>query len=714
VTVNATSPAASGPAGPYFEGQVGAYYLLSMLTGAEPRGLPGTTIDRVELQRASEEYPLDDVIVHAHDTVRGDSAVIEIQVKRDITFAPSDPVFRKVVGQIVEASRKQDFWTSRHELAVATAKISRKIAGAYQDVLTWARQLDDATVFMDRIKRPGSANPDMRTFVDTFKIHLREAGSSDDDETVWGLLRKFQILVFDFTASGSGSASEDLAKERAVRALQPDDAPQAASLWTTLVGLSLQIAASGGDRTRDRLVTDPTLRSFHLAGERRYSSTRKALAEASGFALGDIGDRVGGVMLLRADRIAAVHAALDSGRYVEIRGDAGAGKSGVLKHFAEQIATEAQIIVLNPVRTTPGGWTAMRAVLGFDGTAHDLLSDLAGNGGAILFVDNLDFYSDPARVTVVDLVREASKIPGVAVVATARRNFGVEEPNWLPGDALDRLGRSAHVMIDELNEAEVGEMRHAAPGLTSLLTDNHPARHVVRNLFRLSRLASRPGDEQVPRTEADMAQHWWKTADGSHDGRRDRARLLQGLAEQALIGRDPLDVSGHPSSAVDALVESETLRDLGPNRVAFRHDVLREWAIGSLLHFEPEMVQRLPLDRPAPPALARGVELASRMAVEHATDSTQWQSLIERLSREGMHGSWRRAALLAIVRSETGIELLTRVSSHLFADRTAVLRELIRTVMAVDVEPASKVFTVAGLDSAKIPTNFNVPSGPSW
>jgi hypothetical protein len=56
------SPAATGPAGPLFEGQVGAYYLLSMLAGGEPRGLPGTTVTRIEFQRASDR-PLDDVIV---------------------------------------------------------------------------------------------------------------------------------------------------------------------------------------------------------------------------------------------------------------------------------------------------------------------------------------------------------------------------------------------------------------------------------------------------------------------------------------------------------------------------------------------------------------------------------------------------------------------------------------------------------------------------
>ena len=84
---DATSPAASGPAGPLFEGQVGAAYLLSMLVGAEPRGLPGTIIERVAFQKAAEGHPMDDVIVYARDHY-GKPATLEIQVKRTVTFAP--------------------------------------------------------------------------------------------------------------------------------------------------------------------------------------------------------------------------------------------------------------------------------------------------------------------------------------------------------------------------------------------------------------------------------------------------------------------------------------------------------------------------------------------------------------------------------------------------------------------------------------------------
>lgn len=707
-----TSPASSGPAGSHFEGQVGAFYLLSLLVGAEPRGLPGTIIDRVAFQRAPEGHPLDDVIVQAHD-VLGKTAILEVQVKKGITFAPSDPIFRSVAGQIAEVSRKPEFLNTRYELGIAISRTSHRIDGAYQDVLTWARQLGYAATFINRINRPGSANDSMRGFVDTFRAHLRDTGAAYDDATVWQLLRRLQIFVFDFTAPGS--ASEELAKERAVRALHPEDAPRAADLWADLTELAIKIAAAGGDRARDQLIADLRQKSFRLAGDRHNLPARMALAEASRNALADIGDRVAGVTLTRHERVVAVHDALDRGRYVEIRGDAGVGKSGVLKHFAEQISAEAQVIVVSPSRTVPKGWLAMRAMLGFDGTARDLLSDLAGNGSAVLFVDSLDFYGAKERLTVIDLVREAARVPGLSVIATARRGFGVAEPSWLPPEALDQLGRAEPVIIGELSDGETDELRNAAPQLIALLADNHPARQVARNLFRLSRLANRPSGAPMPRTEVEMAEQWWQTADGVRDeSHRERARVLTALAEQAFSRVEQLNVSDLPAAAVDAFVSSETLRDLGNDRVTFRHDVLREWAIANLLFSDPALIKRLPLDMTAPADLARGVELAARMALERTPDGERWHSFLVVLSKDGVNGSWSRAVLLALVRSEIAAELLEKASAYLLADRGRLLRELIRIVMAVESEPGSKHFAAAGVDPRQIPAGINIPNGPSW
>ncbi len=626
--MNPASPASTGAAGPLFESQIGAHYLLSLLIGAPPRGLAGTAIHRVELQRASEGHPLDDVIVHALGP-QGQPTTLAIQVKRTITFAPADPIFRAVIGQIAATIQRPDFWDSRYELAIATARTTRKTDGAYQDVLSWARALGSATVFMDRLNRPGSANSDMRAFVNTLRNHLSTSGAPNDDETVWKLLGRLQILVFDFTTTGS--ATEELMRERSSAALHPDDAAQAASLWSTLIELALQLAATAGDRTRDRLTQDLHERSFRLAGARNFVLARVRLREAASHALADIDDQIGNVSLTRHERLTAVRDALDEGRYVEIRGEPGVGKSVVLKHLANQLAQEAQIAVLAPDRTTPNGWSALRLTLGFEGTARELLVDLAATGGAILFVDNLDNFSEAEQKTVVDLIREAARIPGFSVVTTARQVFATEEPSWLPADALAQLGPAAILTIGELSELEIAELSGAAPALAVLLADTHPARDVIRNLYRLARLAILPADEPVPRTEIDMALQWWDSADGRRGaGHRDRARLLRALAEQALVSNGPLGVVGHPSSAIDALVRSGTLRDLRGDRVAFRHDVLREWAIANLLHADSAALDRLSLNSPASVRVARAVELTGRIALERTSDGAQWLALLEK------------------------------------------------------------------------------------
>ncbi|MGB8129139.1 MAG: hypothetical protein WCG81_05060 [Candidatus Angelobacter sp.] len=284
--------------------------------------MSATTIDRVKLQRGAEGHPLDDVIVEAHDA-QGNAALLEVQVKRSISFAPSDPVFRDVVGQIAKVAAKPEFLKSRYELAIAIAQTSHRIDGPYQTILTWARQLGDAATFMSRIQRPGSASAPMRTFVQTFRTHLQEFGAAYDDETVWRLLSRLQILPFDFTASGS--ASEDLAKERATRALHSDETTRAGELWNALTELAIRTAASGGDLTRERLVEELRQSCFRIAEQKQNRTALAALADASRHALADIGNRVGGAVLTRSERVAAVHAALDEGRYVEIRGDAGVG-----------------------------------------------------------------------------------------------------------------------------------------------------------------------------------------------------------------------------------------------------------------------------------------------------------------------------------------------------------------------------------------------------
>ena len=712
---SSVSPAASGPAGARLEGHVGAQYLLPLLSGGEARGLPGVVITRVKFQRGGFEHPLDDVIVTGHDH-RGMAATLEVQAKRTIAFTAADSVFADVVALSARAAAKPEFDTTRYELAIAIARTSTRIEQHIQEVLKWAREYQDANGFFRRVNHPGAAHQAMRDFVNAFRGHMLSAGAAHDDAMVWRLLRRFQILAFDFEQPGSICAL--VARDRCALQLAPQEASRANELWDSLQQIALEADASGGDvdalELRRRLATK---RSFRLAGDQRLYVARERLAEISGHALAAISTDVRGVRLERTKRVAEAQSALERGRYLEIRGGGGVGKSGVLKDLAQRISVESRVVVVAPHRVPGGGWAAFQAQLGCDATALQLLTDLAGDGGGTLFVDGIDRFDDPReQATVSDLIRTAAEVPGFRVIATARPDFDADARAWLPTDALRDLGEAPPLLIDELGDEEVVQLAEADPALAALLRPGHPAEKLVRNLYRLDRLArSTPADGVGPHSEVQMAQQWWASGDSVQDGgRRDRRRLLKTLALHSLGSSAPMDTSNSPDNAIRALIESGSLQELELDRVEPAHDVLRDWAVGCLLYEEPEHLSTLAFDEPAPVRLVRGVELAARMRAELHNDATAWTTLLDRISVPGAHGSWRRTALLALARSERSSEVLNRCLPILAADGAALLNELIRAAITVDSHPVAAVWEALGIDVSKFSDDFVAPSGTAW
>ena len=160
---------------------------MSLLSGGEPRGLPGATFRFVEFQQRGSGRPLDDVIVTATNA-DGSDATLEIQAKRTLTFTTSDKEFADVVMQMWGAAQKPEFKTIRYELAVAIARTTTRVEYDCQEVLHWARQLPDSATFSAHINREKFASKGMRDFVDVFRRNLAAAGAPTDDETVWSLL----------------------------------------------------------------------------------------------------------------------------------------------------------------------------------------------------------------------------------------------------------------------------------------------------------------------------------------------------------------------------------------------------------------------------------------------------------------------------------------------------------------------------------------------
>jgi len=285
-------PAATGNAGPQFEAKVGAFYLLSLLSGSEPRGLPGATIRTIEFQQRGSGRPLDDVIVYGTNA-DGSDAVLEIQAKRTLTFTASDTEFADIVLRMWEAAQKPEFETIRYELAVAIARTTTRVDHACQEVLHWARQLPDGATYVKHIKRKKFASDGMRDFVDVFRANLATASAPTDDETVWRLLRRFQILVFDFESPGSDY--EHRARERARLVLATEQAKRALDLWPVLIGHAGACARAGGALDRPAIVTSlKTQHGFRFDRRPDLRTVEVRLSEAANLALDELKDEVRG------------------------------------------------------------------------------------------------------------------------------------------------------------------------------------------------------------------------------------------------------------------------------------------------------------------------------------------------------------------------------------------------------------------------------------
>ncbi|WP_224681422.1 ATP-binding protein [Mesorhizobium sp. BR1-1-14] len=690
--------------------------MLAMLADSEPRGLVGAHIQSVALQQRIAGHPLDDIVVHATNA-DGSVATLEIQAKRTMAFTASDAEFVDVVGQVWKASQNQAFETERFELAVAISRTTTRIEQAVQEVLNWARQLPDAATFATNIGRKSFASDAMRSFVAVFADNLGHHGAPNDQDTVWRLLRRFQVLVFDFEAVGSDYAHR--ARERCRFVLAADQAHRASDLWSHLIVDAEESAKAGGSRSRADVIRKLSAEVRLRFGDSvDLRDVMERLTEGARLALDEIGGQVGGARLARTNLIDQARESLELAPVLNLMGAPGVGKSHVLKHLAQLMQPEGRIIVLRNGRIVPGGWMRMAHELGCTVSPDRFFNEIGAGGGAILFVDNIDQIDDASEhATLADLLGAVAKYPGWRAIVTS--NEGASD--WKTPLPPALMKGMVSLTVPEISDDEAAELSEQNATLAGLLDKDQPAKSIARNLFFLSRmLALGSGQQGGISTEYDLARLWWDTGGGRGDtGRLARLKTLRAM------GADILASPSHVATQTDALdseVVAELLRldaireEIRGAEVTFRHDVLRDWTLGFMIDEDTRRLGMLPKDAVLPATLSRGLEMAARVALEQDGTGARWQNLLQLVSGENIHGSWRRPLLLALPRSEHFSQYIQSLQTLLLADEASLLREMIRLIIVVESEPAADFFSRLQPRQPVPPggSGFVFPKGRAW
>jgi hypothetical protein len=644
------SPEATGGVGYTFEDSVVASYLTSLLVEGGARGVSEATTDGVFLQRAALDEPLDDIIVEASDRY-GQPAKLALQVKQSPTLssAETNTDFRDVISASWRTLEKKSFRKGRDRVGLAAAKIAQSTLHAARSSLEWARASISADDFFRRLETENFANKAQRRFVSDVQALL--PAEAQDKENLWQFLRHFVILVFD-TLSAGASGSFD-AIERLRNALPSKERHRAEELWVRLSQISRQASGAAGSFSRATLV-EQLSGAFDLSSLPSMRSDLLKVAEETRHALQGIRMDVSGLVIPRNSILDKINHIDDGKRFIQLAGEAGSGKSAVLRALAEEHTRNGFALVLTDKRLVGPGWPSLATHLRLETERlADLLFELATLGKPTLFIDGIDRLGNEARETISDIVTTLLDDPRLAdwrVVASTRSSHLEDLRIWLPPQLIEE-GKAHIVEIDGFDDNEAGILAERFPAMREVLFAEGQEKEFARRPFFAQVLAQRSvGADGTPDrfSEISLAQVWLEGPQGLHEKAFsiERRQALGSLAARcAQTTNRSGAVAGISAKALTALIQERAITEVaGSGRYSFTHDIFLEWAMFGLCRQNGPDWQRTLAAAGDRPGLIRVVELLSQCEFESEVTWTTTQLALE---QQEAWRHWSRVWLLA-------------------------------------------------------------------
>ncbi|HWX65422.1 MAG TPA: hypothetical protein VNZ27_03240 [Rhodanobacter sp.] len=693
-----TSPYASGGGGSHFEATVVSYYLAALLCELPVRGLLGNVITSVSTQRGEMGAPLDDVVL-AGATDDGVATALHLQIKNKVSFTAGDENWIDVLQRAWDTFIAGDFDRTHMRFGVGIGRYNARADDHYQSVLSWARYSDSADDFFLRIEKKDFSSEAKVAFVQTIRNALAaHVGRSLTHDELWEFLKCLLIIHFDFqTAEVSRDA--EAVRDR-LRALFTDDPEsRAGQMWDQLIAQAGRLIPLAGslDRVtlRQQMYADGFVLTEPSAARRR---ALLAIDQESQRALGEIKADIAGLRLHRHAASTALRKALDDARFIQLIGEPGTGKSALLKELAEESARLGPIFVLKDARIQPRGWAALANVLGIRSDCAEVLTDLAGSGEPILFVDGIDKIVDPAvQITVNDILRTIAATPHLSdwkVVVTVREQNLRHLETWIDSAVLNALPL-ASVTVTPLGRDERNTVSAYFPRLRPLLAQESIDVILHRPFFLNALLmlgAQGANNAALPATEAALMRLWWSFGGTDQTGfalAQEQRETLIALGERFAQSPGSAITLGQLSvNAIEQLATAGVLRnvELG-HSVVFAHDIFEEWTLCETLIRHRSNVVSFLRDSKEAEILIRPVQLLGTHLLETETTSLAWERLLAETAAPELRSVWQRAVLLSCLQSTRTTALLDTLTSYLVAEDAQALRKLMLALRTIEVVP---------------------------
>ena len=709
--MSATSPEATGHAGPFFEQHVDAAFLAFLLVRGVPPFMLRAELAEVHLQAAHLEWSTDDVVLVGVDR-DGRKRRAAISVKRTFTVAKSDEECVDVFTKAWTDFKSSNFDRETDTLGLITRPGSERVFRALRMLIDTSRLSLDGADFAQRLAMPGYRDKMVRAHAKTIREIIGTAhGCVLSDEDLRGFLCCFDFVCLDLNTPSSATEALllSLLRASAVAGQSPSVGDET---WKELLRLVSHTSPDAGSFRWDALPAE--LRSLYSVSNAYVAGLLDPFEQMTNVVRDNAETAIAGHHEARTELVQRALGLLETNRVLLIGGLAGGGKTAIAKALfdasgAGRFATAMRAETL--ARPSIG-----EALVSIGTSLKKLQEATALHASKLLWIDGAERLLEKSeRQAFNDLMRLVTADESWRVVITCR-SYSLDT---FKAAFLDHHGIQSELMfVPAFTAAELDAFKRACPALTRPLS-SEPLRGLLANPFFL-RMAARmrwSAEEALPATERDFRLAVWKQAvrkdDDVVDGmplRRESTfvKVARKRAESldAFIDVEDLDSGAVMKLKADTLLfeSDEALGYFAPS-----HDVLEDWALLQWLDREYERAHR----NWAPFIAALGTCPAIRRAFRAwlteriGTDTAMLPKIAELVTDAGVQRHWTDDALVAVLRCDDPAPFLQANEQLLLRDGAQLLQRAIHLARVACQQSVT-------IDTTRGALRVQRPAGAVW
>lgn len=565
-----------------YENYIQSAFLTAMILKGNVPTFENGNIIEIAFQCKRKGYQTDDLFIKIENGQNEHRVVI--QIKYNISLTENNKTFKDVIKSFwIDFNKSDIFNIEKDKFFLIKSSLTNDDKNQVIVILDWAKTHKDETDFYSEIERIDIK----RQTINKFSNLLKEA--NDDVEVskkqIWGFLRCFNLLAYDFTLQSSTHQSHILDLIRLSKTTTSNTSPL--EIWNTILVKSAELNLNGGSVTYEDLISYNFYKYFDLSyTQNAYNSLQKLVANGN-LIVKPFKSTINNYHINRDSTRLKIKKSFNDYSITFITGNPGVGKSAIVKELLDNEFIDSIPLIFKADQFNKSNLAQVFGDIQIAHNLQELFSTLSLLQNKLIIIDSaeklLEGHPDNAFKQLLAIVNETTDLK----LLITSRSYAVNIITQKYGIDSEKLNL---IEIPTLSDLELQEISIEFPQLNNLFL-NREIKELLRSPkyleFGLLAISQENFKTAVISLKEFKEKLWSQIIENSTVIKNGLARKREKTFNHIAISRalsmqlffEP-DDNFNDFEAIEVLLNDNVITKNGLKfEFAPSHDILEDWAL---------------------------------------------------------------------------------------------------------------------------------------